>query len=100
METNRELEALQEVLPVAFSLLKSGGKLAVVSFHSGEDRIVKEFFKKESRDCLCPASAPLCVCGHKATLKMLSKKPIAASSDESNDNPRARSAKLRLAQKI
>ncbi|MFZ2310012.1 MAG: 16S rRNA (cytosine(1402)-N(4))-methyltransferase RsmH [Patescibacteria group bacterium] len=100
METNRELEALQEVLPIAFSLLKPGGKLAVVSFHSGEDRIVKEFFKKESRDCLCPASAPLCVCGHQATLKILSKKPIAASSDESNDNPRARSAKLRLAQKI
>lgn len=100
METNRELEALQEVLPVAFNLLKTGGKLAVVSFHSGEDRIVKEFFKKEGRDCLCPASAPLCVCGHKATLKMLSKKPITASGDESNDNPRARSAKLRLAQKI
>jgi 16S rRNA (cytosine1402-N4)-methyltransferase len=100
METNRELEALQEVLPIAFNLLKKGGKLAVVSFHSGEDRIVKEFFKKESRDCLCPASAPLCVCNHIATLKMLSKKPIAVSSDESNDNPRARSAKLRLAQKI
>lgn len=100
METNRELEALKEVLPVAFDLLKSGGRLAVVSFHSGEDRIVKEFFKKESRDCLCPSSAPLCVCGHVATLKMLSKKPISATADESNDNPRARSAKLRLAQKI
>lgn len=100
METNRELEALKEVLPVAFNLLRPGGRLAVVSFHSGEDRIVKEFFKKESRDCLCQSNAPLCVCNHKATLKMLSKKPIPATPDESNDNPRARSAKLRLAEKI
>jgi S-adenosyl-methyltransferase MraW len=100
METNRELEALKEVLPAAASLLKSGGRLAVVSFHSGEDKIVKEFLKTESKDCICPSSVPVCVCNHKATLKIITKKPIPASDQESNLNPRARSAKLRLAQKI
>ena len=100
METNRELEALKEVLPIAASLLKSGGRLAVVSFHSGEDKIVKEFFKTESKDCICPPSVPVCICDHKATLKIITKKPIPASDAESNLNPRARSAKLRLAQKI
>ena len=100
METNRELEALKEVLPIAASLLKSGSRLAVVSFHSGEDKIVKEFFKTESKDCICPPSVPVCICDHKATLKIITKKPIPASDAESNLNPRARSAKLRLAQKI
>lgn len=100
METNRELDALKEVLPVAISLLKPGGKLAVVSFHSGEDKIVKEFLKEESRDCICPSSVPVCVCHHKARVKIITKKPIPASEDESRINPRARSAKLRLAEKI
>jgi len=100
METNKELEALAEVLPAAKNILKSEGKIAVVSFHSGEDRIVKDYFKIESQDCICPPSVPLCVCGHQATLKILTKKPIPASEIESNLNPRARSAKLRLAQKI
>lgn len=100
METNRELEALKEVLPAALSLLKSGGKLAVVSFHSGEDKIVKEFLKKESKDCVCESSVPVCVCHHQASLKIMTKKPIPASFQESNLNPRARSAKLRIAQKI
>lgn len=100
METNRELEALKEVLPAAISLLKPGGKLAVVSFHSGEDKIVKEFLKAESKDCICPSSVPVCVCDHKASVKIITKKPIPASDMESNLNPRARSAKLRLAQKL
>ena len=100
METNKELEALEEVLPAAISLLKSGGRLAVVSFHSGEDRITKEFFKTESKDCICPTTVPVCVCHHQATLKIITKKPIPVSDVESNLNPRARSAKLRLAQKI
>lgn len=100
METNRELEALKEVLPAALSLLKSGGKLAVVSFHSGEDKIVKDFLKKESKDCVCESSVPVCVCHHQASLKIMTKKPIPASFQESNLNPRARSAKLRIAQKI
>lgn len=100
METNKELEALEEVLPAAISLLKPGGRLAVVSFHSGEDRITKEFFKTESKDCICPATVPVCVCHHHATLNIITKKPIPVSDAESNLNPRARSAKLRLAQKI
>ena len=100
METNRELEALKEVLPAAANLLKPGGRLAVVSFHSGEDKIVKEFFKKESKDCICLSSVPVCVCHHQASLKIITKKPIPASDRESNLNPRARSAKLRLAQKL
>lgn len=100
METNKELEALKEVLPAANNILKPDGKIAVVSFHSGEDRIVKDYFKTESQDCVCPPAVPLCVCGHRATIKILTKKPIPASDLESNLNPRARSAKLRLAQKI
>lgn len=100
METNRELEALKEVLPSAINLLKTGGRLAVVSFHSGEDKIVKNFLKTESQDCICPSSVPVCVCHHEASVKIITKKPIPASDQESNLNPRARSAKLRLAQKI
>ena len=100
METNRELEALKEVLPAALKILKPGGKIAVVSFHSGEDKIVKNFLKTESQDCICPSSVPVCVCHHKASVKILTKKPIPASENESNLNPRARSAKLRLAQKL
>lgn len=100
METNQELEALKEVLPQALSLLKSGGKIVVVSFHSGEDKIVKNFFRNESLDCLCPASVPVCVCQHQASLKILTKKPVSASELEISQNPRSRSAKMRVAQKI
>lgn len=100
METNYELEALREVLPAALSILKPGGRIATVAFHSGEDRIVKDFFRTESQDCICPSSVPVCICKHTATLKILTKKPIPASDIESNLNPRSRSAKLRLAQKI
>ena len=99
IETNGELEALKKVLPQAVSLLKPGGYLAVVSFHSLEDRIVKDFFKQESRDCLCPPRFPACRCGHKAVLNIVSKKPIAVSEKEAKENPRARSAKLRVAEK-
>jgi 16S rRNA (cytosine1402-N4)-methyltransferase len=98
--TNRELETLAAVLPVAARHLKTGGRLAVVSFHSGEDRIVKDFFRQESRDCLCPPQAPVCICQHQASLKIITKKPIPASDLESGNNPRARSAKLRVAQKL
>ena len=99
IETNGELEALKKVLPQAVSLLKPGGRLAVVSFHSLEDRIVKDFFRQESRDCLCPPRFPACRCGHRATLNVISKKPIAVSEEESKGNPRARSAKIRVAEK-
>lgn len=100
METNRELDALKEVLPSAVKALRVGGRLVVVSFHSGEDRIVKEFLKTESKDCVCPPTVPLCVCNHKASVKILSKKPVDVGQKEAADNPRARSAKLRLAEKI
>jgi 16S rRNA (cytosine1402-N4)-methyltransferase len=98
--TNDEFENLRKALPAAFGLLKPGGRIAVVSFHSLEDRIVKNFFRDESRDCLCPPELPACVCGHTAGLKILTKKPIAPSLEEVKDNPRARSAKLRAAEKI
>ena len=80
------------------ALLNPGGRLAVVSFHSLEDRIVKNFFRAESRDCICPPEQPICTCDHVATLKLLTTKPIAGSEDRFN--PRARSAKLRAAAKL
>ena len=98
--TNNELENLKEVLPQALSLLRKGGKLVVISFHSLEDRIVKRFFKTESRDCICPANYPVCRCQHKARIKILTKKVIMAAEEEVHDNPRARSARLRVAEKI
>lgn len=100
IETNDELGSLKKVLPDALELLKPGGRLAVVSFHSLEDRIVKDFFKRESIDCLCPPKLPVCVCQHKKSLRILTKKPMSASATEIANNPRARSAKLRVAEKL
>ena len=97
---NDELNIIESVLPKAIALLKLGGRMAVISFHSLEDRIVKELFKKESTDCLCPPRQPICTCGHKASIKLLVKKPIQASDMEIAQNSRARSAKLRIAEKI
>ena len=98
--TNDELENLRQVLPAAVNLLASGGRLAIVSFHSLEDRIVKNFFRQESRDCLCPPSFPICQCGHKAGLKILTKKVIKPDEKEIAANPRSRSAHLRVAEKL
>jgi len=98
--TNDELNNLKAVLPDALTLLKPGGILAAVSFHSLEDRIVKQFMVREAKDCLCPPSLPVCVCQHEAKLKIITKKPKTASEEELKINPRARSAKLRLAKKI
>lgn len=97
---NSELEQLREALPLLCTLLRPHGRIAVISFHSLEDRIVKQFFDTESRDCICPPKQPVCTCNHKATLAKLTKKPITADSDEIAFNPRARSAKLRAAEKI
>ncbi|MCK5475432.1 MAG: 16S rRNA (cytosine(1402)-N(4))-methyltransferase RsmH [Candidatus Pacebacteria bacterium] len=97
---NQELESLQIVLPKAFELLQSGGRIGIISFHSLEDRIVKRFFQKEAKDCLCEVGTPTCVCNHKKSLEILTKKPITASSEELQKNPRSRSAKLRVAKKI
>lgn len=97
---NDELENLRQVLPQAVSLLAKGGRLAVISYHSLEDRIVKEYFKQESIDCICPPQMPQCQCTHKKTLKIITKKPVMGTADEILENPRARSAKLRVAEKI
>jgi 16S rRNA (cytosine1402-N4)-methyltransferase len=97
---NGELESVEKVLPAAVQALGPGGRLAVISFHSLEDRLVKEFFRRESRDCLCPPKQPVCTCGHKATLLEVIRRPIKPSAEEIKDNPRARSAKLRLAEKL
>lgn len=93
---NDELGALERALPQAVKLLKPGGRLAVISFHSLEDRIVKLYFRQESQDCICPPEQLVCTCGHQATVKVITKKPIVPSSSELDQNPRARSAKLRV----
>ncbi len=98
--TNDELETLEQALKSLQGIMKPGGKIAVVSFHSLEDRIVKNFFKTESRDCLCPPSFPICQCGHTAWLEIVTKKVVTASTEEVAKNPRARSAKLRVARVI
>lgn len=93
---NDELGALERTLPQALVCLQPGGRLAVISFHSLEDRIVKNYFRQESQDCICPPEQPVCTCRHKATIDIITKKPITASLDEIDANPRARSAKLRV----
>ncbi|MBW4061864.1 16S rRNA (cytosine(1402)-N(4))-methyltransferase RsmH [Candidatus Saccharibacteria bacterium] len=96
---NDELGQLEQALPILVRLLAPGGRIAVISFHSLEDRIVKQFFETESRDCICPPKQPICTCGHVATLRKLTFKPIIGDSTEIAINPRARSAKLRAAEK-
>ncbi len=97
---NDELGGLQKILPVAVTLLKPGGRLAIITFHSLEDRMVKQFFQRESRDCLCPPSQPVCTCGHKAIIRMVQRKPVNPTAEEIHSNPRSRSAKLRIAEKL
>ena len=97
---NDELGALEAVLPQAVELLKPGGRLVVITFHSLEDRIVKNFYRTESRDCICPVEQLVCACGHRATLKIITAKPIEPTAAEVAANPRARSAKLRVAERL
>nr|MBI2905149.1 16S rRNA (cytosine(1402)-N(4))-methyltransferase RsmH [Chloroflexota bacterium] len=97
---NGELEAVAAVLPVAVGLLAAGGRLAVISFHSLEDRAVKSYFHREARDCVCPPEQPVCTCGHRATIKEMTRKPMAPTSGETAQNPRSRSAKLRIIEKL
>ena len=97
---NQELTNLQAFLPQAVEILVPGGQLAVISFHSLEDRIVKQFFQKSARPCICPPASPQCVCGLKPSLKIISKKAVKPSEEEVSLNPRSRSAILRVAQKI
>ena len=97
---NDELNNLREVLPQAVEILAFQGRIAVISFHSLEDRIVKIFFRRESKDCICPPEIPICRCNHKTALKIITKKPICPSEAERKSNPRSRSAKLRVAEKV
>ena len=97
---NKELENLELVLNQAVSLLGFQGRLAVISYHSLEDRIVKRFMQRESRDCICPPNIAACVCGHRASLKMVTKRAIATSALEQQVNPRSRSARLRIAERV
>jgi 16S rRNA (cytosine1402-N4)-methyltransferase len=94
---NDELGALAEALPQARDLVRPGGRLAVIAFHSLEDRIVKQFFRQEATDCICPPEVPTCACGHRATLGIVTRKPIRPSDEEVAANPRSRSARLRIA---
>jgi 16S rRNA (cytosine1402-N4)-methyltransferase len=96
---NKELEAVETVLPEALAALSSGGRLAVIAFHSLEDRLVKRFFRRESRDCICPAQQPVCTCGHTASMRELTRKPVRPKPAEMEVNARARSARLRVAEK-
>jgi len=97
---NDELESLAEALPQAVEVLAPKGRLAVISFHSLEDRIVKRFFRDEARGCICPPGTPVCLCGRKPTLEIVTKRPIRPSAEEVEANPRSRSARLRVASRI
>ncbi len=98
--TNQELTALEKGLQVLLNLLSPGGRMVVISYHSLEDRIVKSFFRTHSQECSCPPEVPQCVCGQIKTLEILTRRVVRPSSDECTRNPRARSAKLRAAEKI
>jgi 16S rRNA (cytosine1402-N4)-methyltransferase len=97
---NDELGALERFLPQALEILERGSRLAIISFHGLEDEIVKRFFQENARGCICPPNFPKCVCGHKQKLKVITKKAIRATEEEVDRNPRSRSAKLRIAEKI
>ena len=97
---NDELGAVERIMSDAIDLLNPGGRLAIITFHSLEDRIVKNGMAEAAKGCVCPPSFPVCVCGKKPRVKLISKKPITASDGELTDNPRARSAKLRVCEKL
>ena len=97
IEVNHELDSLEVGLPAAFEMLRPGGRLAVISFHSLEDRIVKRFLRDRARGCTCPPELPVCVCGREPEARLLTRKPIRPSAHEVDLNPRASSARLRAA---
>jgi 16S rRNA (cytosine1402-N4)-methyltransferase len=97
---NEELSRLEKGLNGAFQVLKDGGRIAVISFHSLEDRIVKRFFASKSKACTCPPDWPICRCGGGRELEVLTKKPVTAGAAERDRNPASRSAKLRAVEKL
>jgi 16S rRNA (cytosine1402-N4)-methyltransferase len=100
IHVNAELENLASGLDVAISLLKPGGCLCVITFHSLEDRIVKRCFQTRAKTCICPPKTPICICEHTPSVEILTKRPVLPSKTEIQNNPRARSAKLRTARKL
>lgn len=100
IEVNKELDKLFETVNMLIKRLKKGGRMTVLTFHSLEDRIVKNAFKINSTGCLCPPKTPICICGHKQVITLINKKPIIASQQEQIENPRSTSAKLRIVEKI
>ena len=97
---NDELASLESALNESLTVIGEGGRIAVISYHSLEDRIVKNFFKKQSSNCICPPRSPICSCEHEKTVNIINKKPIIPSENEIMSNPRSRSAKLRIAERI
>ena len=97
---NDELAQLDEGLPTAWQLLRGGGRLAAISFHSLEDRRVKRFVGERARGCVCPPELPVCVCGREPEAELLTRRPVAPTAAETTDNPRSKSARLRAARKL
>lgn len=100
IEVNRELEVLENTIERLVDHLKKDGRIAIISFHSLEDRIVKNKFKDLATDCICPPEFPVCVCDHRAKIKIITRKPVTASKEELRDNSRSKPAKLRVGQRI
>ena len=100
IEVNSELDVIEPAIKDAVRLLRKGGRIAIITFHSLEDRIVKQTFSSLTGGCTCPKNFPICVCGNKPIVKIVTKKPILPSAIELEENPRSRSAKLRIAEKL
>ena len=97
---NDELDNLRAGLAGAIEALGHGGRLVVISYHSLEDRIVKELLRREASECICPPSTPVCICGHAASLRLINRRVMTPSAEEVRSNPRARSAKMRIAERL
>lgn len=100
IEVNGEITRLERVLPQTVDVLDTGGRVAVISYHSLEDRIVKRFFNDEARGCVCPPDFPVCTCEAEASLRVVTRRPVTPGEEEVAENPRARSAKLRVAERV
>ena len=100
IEVNDELKSIEKFTRDAIDFLVPGGRLAVISFHSGEDRIVKNIFKELEKPCVCPPEFPVCLCAKKPKIKIITKRPIVAGEKEIKENPRSRSAKMRAVERI